>query len=170
VRTRTAFIRRNGGAADDGTACEPPFVDEREVAYIAPSSCRVVAEPDQDAAVFRLQGELDATTAGEVSVLLAAAVGEHSVVLDLTEVSLIDAAGLGALRDAMRCIHERGGLVALVRPWRSAASILELVGSVGFAFVALSSAGALRWLSDPENRPRNRVERGEEFLKSYGSR
>jgi anti-anti-sigma factor len=168
VRTRTAFIRRIGRVADDGTACELPFVDERELEYIAPSSCRVVAEPDQDAAVFRLRGELDATTAGEVSVLLAAAAGEHSVVLDLTEVRFIDTSGLGALRDVMRRVHERGGLVALVRPWSSAASILELVGSVGFAFVALSSAGALRWLSDPENRTQNRVERGEEYLK-YGS-
>ena len=85
------------------------------------------------------------------------------MVLDLTEVSLIDTAGVGALRDVMRCIHERGGLVALVRPWRSAASILELVGSVGFAFAALSSAGALVWLGDPKNRLETRVDRAEEF-------
>jgi anti-anti-sigma factor len=163
VRTRTAFIRHVGSAADDGTACEFPFVDEGVLADIAPSSCRIVAEPDQDAAVFRLRGELDATTAGEVRVLLAPAIGEHSVVLDLTEVSLIDTAGVGALRDVMRCIHERGGLVALVRPWRAAASILELVGSVGFAFAALSSAGALVWLSDPKNRLETRVDRAEEF-------
>jgi len=126
VRIRTALIRHAGSASDDGTACELSFVDEREFADVVPSSCRVVAEPDQDAAVFRLRGELDAATAGEVRVQLAAAVGEHSVVLDLTEVSLIDTAGVGALREVMRCIHERGGLVALVRPWRSAASVLEL--------------------------------------------
>jgi anti-anti-sigma regulatory factor len=96
-----------------------------------------------------------------VRVLLAAAIGEHSVVLDLTEVSLIDSAGVHALREVMRCIHERGGLVALVRPRRSAASILELVGSVGFAFAALSSAGALMWLSDPKNRPESRAGRAE---------
>lgn len=130
-----------------------PPVDERELADIAPSSCRVVAEPHQDASVFHLQGEFDATTAGEVRDLLAAAIGEHSVVLDLTEVSVIDAAGVAALRHVMRCIHEQGGRVALARPWRAAESVLELVGSVGFVFAALSSAGALNWLSDPKNRP-----------------
>ena len=161
MRIRTALIRHAGSASDDGTACELSFVDEREFADVVPSSCRVVAEPDQDAAVFRLRGELDAATAGEVRVQLAAAVGEHSVVLDLTEVSLIDSAGVHALREVMRCIHERGGLVALVRPWRSAASVLELVGSVGFAFAALSSAGALMWLSDPKNRPESRGGRAE---------
>ena len=121
------------------------------MADLARSSCRVVVEPDQEAAVFRLWGELDATTAAQARLQLCAAIGEHSVVLDLTEVRFIDTAGVGALRDVMRCIHERGGLVAIVRPWRTAESVLELVGSVGFAFAALSCAGALGWLSNPEN-------------------
>jgi len=111
-----------------------------------------VAEPHRDATVFRLQGEFDATTAGKVRDLLAVAIGEESVVLDLTEVSLIDPSGVGALRDVMRCVHEQGGRVAIARPWRAAESVLELVGSVGFVFAALSSAGALTWLGDPKNR------------------
>jgi anti-anti-sigma factor len=131
----------------------PEVIWQRELAGIAPSSCSVVAEPHPAAALFRLQGELDATTAAEVRDLLAAAIGEHSVVLDLTEVSLIDTAGVSALRDVMRCIHNQGGRVALARPWRAAESVLELVGSAGFVFAALSSAGALVWLSDPKNRP-----------------
>lgn len=140
-------------AADHRNARALPLTDESIVAGIASSSCRVVAEPEQGTALFRPLGQLDATTAGEVSDLLEAAVGEHSVVLDLTEVSLIDSAGVGALRDVMRCINEQGGRVALARPWRAAESVLELVGSVGFVFAALSSAGALKWLSDPKNPP-----------------
>jgi anti-anti-sigma factor len=140
-------------AAEQRNDRELPLADERELAAIASSTCRVVVEHHQDAAIFRLQGKFDATTCSDVRHLLDVAIGEHSVVLDLTEVSRIDSAGVGALRDLMRCIHEQGRRVALARPWRAAASVLELVGSVGFVFAALSSAGALKWLGDPENPP-----------------
>ena len=150
MRTRPGSIWHP--AAEHRTARELPPVDEGQFAEIVPSSCRVVAEPHRDATVFRLQGEFDATTAGKVRDLLAVAIGEESVVLDLTEVSLIDPSGVGALRDVMRCVHEQGGRVAIARPWRAAESVLELVGSVGFVFAALSSAGALTWLGDPKNR------------------
>ena len=153
MRTRPTLRWRPGPAADDRASSESPLIDERSFGDDVASSCRVVTERLEGATLFRLRGELDATTAIEVRVLLVAAIGERSVVMDLTEVKIIDTAGVDALRDVMRCIHEKGGLVALVRPWRTAASVLELVGTVGFAFAALSTAGALEWLGNPENRP-----------------
>jgi anti-anti-sigma factor len=139
---------------------ELSLVDQSPIEAIASSSCRVVAEPHQDAAVFRLQGELDATTADEVRMLLAVAIGKSAVVLDLTEVSLIDTAGVNALREVMRSVHEQGGRVAIARPWRVAKSVLGLVGGVGYVFAALSSAGAISWLSDPKNHPTADAGRG----------
>jgi anti-anti-sigma factor len=68
-----------------------------------------VSDPQVGTAVFRLQGEIDATTALEVRRWLAVAIGQTSVVLDLTEVTTIDTAGVIALRDVMECIYQEGG-------------------------------------------------------------
>jgi len=139
---------------------ELSLTDQGVVGTIAPSSCRVVAEHHLGAAVFHLQGELDATTAAEVRVLLAIAIDEHAVVLDLADVVLIDAAGVAILGDVMRSIHGQGGQAAISRPWWVAQSLQALVGSEGFVFAALSSAGAVAWLSDPKNHPTADGERG----------
>jgi len=137
----------------DGFGRELPVIDQGVVGTIAPSSCRVVAEHHLGTAVFHLQGEVDASTAGEVLVLLAIAIDEPAVVLDLCDVMLIDAAGVAILGDIMRSTHRQGGHVAIARPWQLAQSLQALVGSEGFVFAALSSAGAIAWLSDPKNHP-----------------
>ena len=80
-------------------------------------------------------------------VLLEPAVGEATVLLDLTEVSVIDSEGLWALRDLIRCVHEQGGRVAICRPWRVAREVFGLVGAEGLVFLALSLPGAIAWFN-----------------------
>jgi ABC-type transporter Mla MlaB component len=125
-----------------------------EVAPPMPSTCRVTMKPQLGVAVFGLLGELDATTAREVGVMLASAAGEANVLLDLTEIKVIDTEGVETLRDVIRCVHEQGGRVALSRPWRLAKPILGLVGTRGFVLLALSPAGAISWL---DQHPRGQL-------------
>jgi anti-anti-sigma factor len=122
------------------------LADEGALAATSQFSCRVVAEPDRNAVTFHLRGELDSTTANEVRGMLDVAVGEAKVVLDLTEITVIDAAGLLVLQDVIRRVHERAGQVAIARPRRAAKPILDLVGTAGFVYLAFSSAGALDWI------------------------
>lgn len=68
------------------------------------------------------------------------------MLIDLTEVNVIDHEGLSILRDVIRCVYKQGGQVALARPWRLATPLLGLVGTTGLIFLALSPAGAIAWL------------------------
>jgi len=137
-----------------------PSVPEVEVEVRPPSMCRTVAESHVGVTVFRLQGEVDATTALEVRSFLAAGIGETAVILDLTEVSSTDTVGLTALRDVMECIYEQGGRTGIARPWRATNSTLGLVGTLGFVFLAVSQSGALNWFADPNNSAEPAIDRG----------
>jgi anti-anti-sigma factor len=131
-----------------------------EVEVRPPSTCRIVSESHVGATVFRLQGEIDTTTAHEVRTFLAAAIGETAVILDLTEVTSVDMAGVAALRDVMECIYDQGGRTGIARPWRARHSALGLVGTLGFVILAVSQSGALTWFADPNNSAEPAFDRG----------
>jgi anti-anti-sigma regulatory factor len=116
-----------------------------------PGTCRVTVTHPLGATVFGLNGVLDAATAPEVRAMLAAAVGETKVILDLTHVSDLDPEGSEIIRDVIGCVHEQGGRVAISRPWRLARALLGLVDTGGFVFLSLSPAGAIAWLNQPSD-------------------
>jgi anti-anti-sigma factor len=137
----------------EGDLVREPF----EVAGPAPSTCRVTTRPQLGVAVFGLDGELDAATAGEVRTMLAVAVGVAAVLLDLTDVLALDTEGVEILRDVIRCVHEHGGQVAISRPRRLAPKVSALVGTEGLLFLSLSLAAAEAWLVEHPFVEPNRV-------------
>lgn len=142
---------RSASSSGGGVSVETSSAHFAEVGLSAPSVCRVTAEPRLGTAVFRLQGDIDTTTAVEVRDRLAVSIGESAVVLDLTGVNLIDAEGVVVLRDVVHSVFLQGGRVAIARPWRVANPILSLVGIDGFVFLAITAASAIIWLNDPAN-------------------
>jgi anti-anti-sigma regulatory factor len=121
-------------------------------------------KPQLGVSVFGLLGELDSATADEVRVLLASAVGEAAVLLDLSEVRVIDASGVETLRDVIGSIHHQGGRSAISRPRRLAFSLLGLSGTKGLVFLALSPAGAIAWLDQHSGGQPTDAHHGEVLL------
>lgn len=74
--------------------------------------------------VLRIDGELDLTCVPRLSEMLEAA-GRH-VILDLTNVTFMDARGLGVIAAGSRRIRRLGGTVRLVGASRQVARILVL--------------------------------------------
>ncbi len=70
------------------------------------------------AVLLRLAGPLDADTCGHLRYQLAAAfaAGVTSVVVDMSEVSSIDVAGLGVLTGAAKHLQRREGELVLAHP------------------------------------------------------
>ncbi len=70
------------------------------------------------AVLLRLAGPLDADTCGHLRYQLAAAfaAGVTSVVVDMSEVSSIDVAGLGVLTGAAKHLQRREGEPVLAHP------------------------------------------------------
>lgn len=64
--------------------------------------------------VVHLEGDLDEARAATLRADLSRTVGTRAVLLDQTDVDFIDPVGLAVLLGAIRRIHERGGLVAIV--------------------------------------------------------
>lgn len=81
-------------------------------------------------ALVRLTGDLDAYTAVAFRTDLHDATEAEAqlVVVDLTAITFIDSAGLGALVGAHRRMRERGGLLRIVRPPRLVHRAFELTG------------------------------------------
>jgi anti-sigma B factor antagonist len=75
------------------------------------------ATPSGSALVVEVVGEVDMTTASELSEALEAAPeGTTWVVIDLSEVSFLDSSGLNALVQARRLLAERGLALRVVVP------------------------------------------------------
>jgi anti-sigma B factor antagonist len=74
-------------------------------------------------------GEIDASTVCQFRQSLAELASSHRLIVDMSDVSFIDSAGLGALIGGIRRVRERGGDVAVVckRP-----GLARLLGTVGF--------------------------------------
>jgi len=112
------------------------------------SACNVTSDYQPDAAVFHVQGELNATTAAALRLELSAAVGRPAVLLDLSAVEFIDSIGFGSLVWILRKIHENGGVVAIsgADARRGVPAALAHARLDGLVFVAGSSTEGLDWL------------------------
>jgi anti-anti-sigma factor len=97
---------------------------------MAPSRVTIDAAPSLDGVVLCLSGELDVSDADAVRTALIAAVGlGPTVVVDLSELSFIDVAGMRALRDAHDAAVSCGSCLLLAAPprcIRTVATLMEL--------------------------------------------
>ena len=112
------------------------------------AACTVTTDFQPDAAVFHVEGELNATTAAALRLELSAAVGHSAVLLDFSAVEFIDSIGFGSLVWILRKIHERGGVVAIsgADARRGVVAALVNAGLHGQVFVAGSPKEGLDWL------------------------
>ena len=81
-------------------------------------------------ALIALRGEIDAANANEIRDRIAGVRrrGTSSVVVDMADVTFMDARGLRALLEARQAVAEDGGSLRLVRPSHAVAMVLELTG------------------------------------------
>jgi anti-anti-sigma factor len=88
----------------------------------------VESGPEGEARV-RLTGELDLVSSRAVRDAIARA-GQHGehVVIDLTDVSFIDASGVSALVQGMRSVFGCGGACELLHPQAAVRRVFDLLG------------------------------------------
>jgi len=95
---------------------------------------------DESPPALRLAGEIDMATAGQLAAALGQALAAHAnVVVDMAEVTFIDAAGLRAIVEAAESLDGRAPLI-LVNA-RRVARLLDLVGLSGLATIAIRDGG-----------------------------
>jgi anti-sigma B factor antagonist len=85
---------------------------------------------DGETAILRLQGDLDVATAPELAELCHSvhARGAKQVVIDLTETTFLDSAGLRALVGAQRLFGGEGANVRLTHPSEAVIRLLDITG------------------------------------------
>jgi len=88
-------------------------------------SCVVAVQNDGEAAIVKLTGDLDLAAADLRSALSDACERGGHVVLDLSEVTLIDSASLGALVRAHQYTKRNGRALCLVAPSRFIVTVLH---------------------------------------------
>ena len=90
---------------------------------------------DGDTAILRLQGDLDVATAPELAELCHSvhARGTKEVVIDLTDTTFLDSAGLRALIGAQRLFGgDDGANVRLSHPSEAVIRLLDITGLTGW--------------------------------------
>src|SRR4051812_45430178 len=110
-------LSRDGRRADSGVARPGPQLEV--ISVMADGFVRL-----------ELRGELDMATVTELvrPLLDAESVAPGSIVIDLHDVTLLDAAGLRVFLDAARRAERQGRRFALARPDDEAARVLRLTG------------------------------------------
>jgi anti-anti-sigma factor len=121
-------------------------LEEIDVVPLTNSTCRVEMTRESGTVLYRLHGELDAVTAGEVRSMLAASRDESSVVLDLVELTALDAEGVEVIREVIDNVYRHGGHVAISRSWRLAVRMTGLMGTNGLVFLSFLPASSVEWL------------------------
>lgn len=89
----------------------------------------VSTKPSDDLLVLSLDGELDIYTVGgfrQESDKIDP--GATQVVVDLTDVSLLDSSGLGALVSLLNRARAAGGLLGVICPQRHLRRVFEITG------------------------------------------
>ena len=95
---------------------------------------------DESPPVLKLAGEIDMSTADQLVAALAQALAAHAhVVVDMAEVTFIDAAGLRTIVEAAESLDGRAPLVLVNAP--RLARLLDLVGLSGLASIAIRDGG-----------------------------
>src|SRR4051812_38965942 len=93
----------------------------------------VRVERSQSGAMVQLIGEVDLDTAPTVESCLETvlAEGQTDVVIDLTEVTLLDSSGVTVLLHGYRAAEAAGGSLRVASPSPSIQRVLELAGVAG---------------------------------------
>lgn len=107
---------------------------------------RVQVDTESGATVVRGEGELDAYTAPDLTVIFDGMRADR-VVIDLDAVSFMDSTALGLVVRAVRMLGERGGEVRVVLPRSAARRIFEITTLDGTLPVSPSREEALRELA-----------------------
>lgn len=113
------------------------------------SSAAAPIEIDEhpDAAVVHVHADIDADIAAALRQTLADAVDRYGhVVLDLTDVTTVDPAGLAALVRAHQRARRREGMVCVVSPSRFVVTVLHTMRVDSLFPVFDSCRSALAWL------------------------
>lgn len=113
-------------------------------------SLRAEVETSARASVVRLIGELDADDAPAVRALLAEQVlrGPGSLVVDLSDLTFIDSAGLAALVAAHKGTRAAGTTLLLAAPTPAVVRVLGITGLNAVLVTAPSVEAALEQLGD----------------------
>jgi anti-sigma B factor antagonist len=85
-----------------------------------------VTRRDGDATIIELGGDVDVGSAQEVRELLADALADGAVIVDLSGARFIDSAGIGLFVSAHRRAEERGSSFVLAAPSEGAQRVLTL--------------------------------------------
>jgi anti-sigma B factor antagonist len=111
--------------------------------------CSPAATGAPTAVVVRFGGALDIAASQHVRERFADVPRDDGVVVDLTDVTFIDSAGLGALIGALRRVREAGGTVAIVATHRSVRRLFAMTGVDRIARVAHSMSEAAAGIARP---------------------
>jgi anti-sigma B factor antagonist len=116
-------------------------VDEDEMAVVPDLVLDV--RQDGGTAVLRLQGDLDVSTAPELAELCRSvhARGATEVVIDLTETTFLDSAGLRALVGAQRLFGGDGANVRLSHPSETVIRLLDITGLTDYFAIDCTRSG-----------------------------
>jgi anti-anti-sigma factor len=88
----------------------------------------IIVEHSDGYTVLRPTGELDAFTVASFRQVLSELAPSSSVVMDLTSVTFLDSAGLGALVGGIRRVREDEGTVAVASGRSSTGRVLRTAG------------------------------------------
>lgn len=88
----------------------------------------ITVERAADHVVCRPAGELEAHNVGDARTAFGALTADHLVIIDLSEVTFVDSAGIGCLIGAIRRVREAGGDVGVVSTRGQLNRILETTG------------------------------------------
>jgi anti-sigma B factor antagonist len=95
------------------------------------STLRASVSAGESGPVITLSGETDITTVAELSELVTAQLsgGTLHLTIDASGLSFADSASVRVLVLAARTLQQRGGGLALLRPQRPLARMLEIMGA-----------------------------------------
>ena len=93
----------------------------------------LVASRTDDAAMVRVIGELDLSTAPRLREVLAELAGDGTIdlTLDLADMAFIDSTGVSVFVSGLKRLREPGGDLALQSPRASTMKVLEISGLTG---------------------------------------
>lgn len=117
----------------------------------------LVTSRTDDAAVVRVIGELDLSTAPQLRELLAELAGNRpfDVTLDLAEMAFIDSTGVSVFVSSLKRLRAAGGDLALQSPTAPAMKVLEITGLTSVFTIHSQAASDTNSNGDHDVRPKH---------------
>ena len=113
------------------------------MAQARPLDVRVQHGMRDGATVVRAAGELDFTSINRLQAVLQPLVARGTVILEATEVTFCDSAGLLAILQANRDARARGAVFRLAAPSAPLSRVIELAGALNVLEVFPDTEAAL---------------------------